>query len=305
LPALTDERASVGASPLVTPTAAFYRIDTSLRPPRVDPDSWQLAVSREGKLLRRYSYQQLLDRSVTEADITIGCVSNEVGGDLIGTARWQGVLLADLLGDSGISSAGRVTGISVDGFVASFAADAAFDGRPAMVAVGMNGRPLPVRHGFPARIVVPGLYGYTSAVKWLRAIDVSDSTDLPGFWADRGWTPTVTVHITSRIDSPSDGARATAGPMQLAGIAWAPIVGVGSVEAQIDNGPWIPARLSTAVSGTLWRQWTLAFEAMPGQHTVRVRATDGTGRQQDVTRRPVFPSGATGLHQIDITATPR
>ena len=209
LPALTDELASAGASPLVTPTATFYRIDTSLSPPRVDPDSWQLAVSRDGTLLRSYNYQQLLDRSLTEADITIGCVSNEVGGDLIGTARWQGVLLAHLLGEAGISSAGRVTGISVDGFVASFAAGAAFDGRPAMVAVGMNGRPLPVRHGFPARIVVPGLYGYTSAVKWLRAIDVSDSTDLPGFWADRGWTPTVTVHITSPVPTMAVPARLT------------------------------------------------------------------------------------------------
>lgn len=298
---LRDEFASLGAAPLLTPNASFYRIDTSLSPPRIDPDTWQLTLSRDGKPLRTYTYAQLLDRAVSEADITIGCVSNEVGGDLIGSARWQGLLLSELLADAGITSAGRVTGISVDGFVASFAAEAAFDGRPAMIALGMNGQPLPVRHGFPARIVVPGLYGYTSAVKWLRAIDVSDATDLPGFWVDRGWTPTVTVHVTSRIDSPRDGARVRAGVVPLAGIAWAPVSGVGAVDVQVDEGPWRPARLSSAVSGSLWRQWVLDWTATPGPHRIRVRAADTAGRQQDSTRRPVFPSGATGLHEISVT----
>jgi DMSO/TMAO reductase YedYZ molybdopterin-dependent catalytic subunit len=300
---LTDEFASIGASPLVTPTASFYRIDTSLSPPRVNPDSWTLTVSRDGRRLRSYSYDDLLSRATSEADITIGCVSNEVGGDLIGTARWQGVLLADLLAEAGITSAGRVSGVSVDGFVASFAAGAAFDGRPALVAVGMNGHPLPVKHGFPARLVVPGLYGYTSATKWLQTIDVSDSADLPGFWTDRGWTPTVTVHVTSRIDAPRDGQSISAGTVQLAGIAWAPVAGIGTVDIQIDSGPWMPARLSSAVSGTLWRQWALNWTASPGTHTVRVRATDTKGLSQDATRRPVYPSGATGLHQISVTAS--
>jgi DMSO/TMAO reductase YedYZ molybdopterin-dependent catalytic subunit len=298
-----DEFASAGAAPLITPTAAFYRIDTSLNPPRVDPDTWRLTVSRDGKRLRSYTYDQLRSRAVHEADITIGCVSNEIGGNLIGSARWQGVLLADLLADAGVTSAGRVTGISVDGFVASFAAGAAFDGRPAMVAIGMNGRPLPIRHGFPARIVVPGLYGYTSAVKWLSTIDVSESTSLPGFWAERGWTPTVTVHVTSRIDSPSDAADIAAGDVRLAGIAWAPVAGIATVEVQIDDGPWTPARLSAPVSGTLWRQWSMDWTATRGQHSIRVRATDMTGRHQDTKQRPVYPSGATGLHKIVVAVT--
>ncbi len=300
---LADEFAGLGASPLVTPTASFYRIDTSLSPPRVDPDSWTLTVSRDGRQLRSYGYDDLLSKSTSEADITIGCVSNEVGGDLIGTARWQGVLLADLLAEAGVTTAGRVTGISVDGFVASFAADAAFDGRPAMVAVGMNGHPLPVEHGFPARLVVPGLYGYTSATKWLQTIDVSDKTALPGFWAARGWTPTVTVHVMSRIDVPRNGQSVRAGKVQLAGVAWAPVAGVGSVDIQVGAGPWMPARLSTAVSGVLWRQWVLNWSATPGVHIIRVRATDARHNAQDTTRRPVYPSGATGLHEIRVTVT--
>ena len=299
---LTDEFARFGASPLVTPTSDFYRIDTALSPPQVDPDTWQLTLSRDGNPLATYTYEQLLSRATSQADITIGCVSNEVGGDLVGTARWQGVLLADLLREAGVTSAGRVAGVSVDGFVASFRGPLAFDGRPAMVAVGMNGAPLPIKHGFPARLVVPGLYGYTSATKWLERIDVSDSTDLPGFWADRGWTPEVTVHIMSRIDAPHDGDTITGGTAKLAGVAWAPVSGVGAVEVQVDDGAWQPARLSAAVTGTLWRQWVLDWRPSPGTHKVRVRAADATGTMQDTRRRPVYPSGSTGLHEIRVTA---
>ena len=299
---LIDEFAAFGASPLTTPLSDFYRIDTALDPPQVDPGTWTLTLSRDGKTLRSYSYDDLLARATSQADITIGCVSNEIGGDLIGSARWQGVLLADLLKDVGATGTGRVAGVSVDGFVASFHGALAFDGRPAMVAVGMNGQPLPVKHGFPARLVVPGLYGYTSATKWLQQIDVSDSADLPGFWADRGWAPNVTVHVTSRIDSPRDHATIAAGNAKLAGIAWAPVAGVGTVRVQVNDGPWRSARLSSAVAGTLWRQWVLDWQPTHGTHTVRVRATDATGRAQDTRHRPVFPSGATGLHQITITA---
>ena len=300
---MNDEFATFGASPLVTPTSALYRIDTALSPPQVDPESWLLTLSRDGKQLATYTYEQLLSRSTSQADITIGCVSNEVGGDLVGTARWQGVLLADLLREAGVSSAGRVAGISVDGFVASFRGGLAFDGRPAMVAVGMNGAPLPIKHGFPARLIVPGLYGYTSATKWLERIDVSDSTDLPGFWADRGWAPEVTVHVMSRIDAPRKNATIPAAATQLAGIAWAPVAGVGSVEVQVDAGAWQPARLSQQVTGTLWRQWVLDWKPSPGTHTVRVRAADVTGQMQDTKQRPVYPSGSTGLHQISVTVT--
>ena len=298
---LTDEFARFGASPLVTATSDFYRIDTALSPPQVDPDTWQLTLSRDGNPLATYTYEQLLSRATSQADITIGCVSNEVGGDLVGTARWQGVLLADLLAQVGVSRAGRIAGVSVDGFVASFPGEYAFDGRPAMVAVGMNGDILPVLHGFPARLVVPGLYGYTSATKWLQTIDVSESTDLPGFWADRGWTPAVTVHITSRIDSPRNHAGLTTGPVNIAGIAWAPVAGVAEVDVKVDDGPWQTARLSKAVAGTLWRQWVLEWQATPGRHRLQVRATDSLGRSQETRHRPVFPSGATGLHTVTVS----
>lgn len=305
LPPLTDTFASAGASPLITPLASFYRIDTALDLPQVDPERWRLQLTRDGQqLLHTWSYDEMLGLATTEADITIGCVSNEIGGDLIGTARWQGVSLQALLARAGVTTApGRITGVSVDGFVASFPGRYAFDGRAAMLAVGMNGQPLPVKHGFPARLIVPGLYGYTSATKWLTELDVSDSTDLPGFWADRGWTPAVGVHITSRVDSPQPGAQLVAGPARIAGIAWAPIVGVGSVEVQIDDGPWRAARLAESTTGTVWRQFVLDWSAAPGTHRVRVRAADVNGHKQDPRRRPVFPSGATGLHQVVVHVT--
>ena len=304
LPALTDEFAGAGAAPLITPIGSFYRIDTALDVPQVDPDTWQLNLSRDGQnVLHSWSYDELLGLATTEAGITIGCISNEVGGDLIGTARWQGVPLQALLRQAGVTSAGRITGVSVDGFIASFPGRYAFDGRAAMVAVGMNGQPLPVLHGFPARLVVPGLYGYSSATKWLTDLDASDSTDLPGFWADRGWTPAVAIHITSRIDSPRSNRSLAAGATQIAGVAWAPTIGVGTVEVQIDDGRWQSARLSTRTTGSLWRQFVLDWTATPGVHQLRVRATDLSGRQQDPRRRATYPSGATGLHQVTVRVT--
>ena len=305
LPALVDDFAAKGASPLVTPQQAFYRIDTALDPPTVDPDTWRLDVSKDGStLLHSFTYDELLAMSTTEADITIGCISNEVGGDLIGTARWQGVPLTDLLARVGVTSApGRITGVSVDGFVASFPGRYAYDGRAALLALGMNGRPLPVKHGFPARIVVPGLYGYSCAVKWIADLDVSQATDLPGFWVDRGWTAAVPVHITSRIDSPGQRGRVAAGRATVAGVAWAPVVGVGGVEVQVDDGPWQAAELSRAVSGSLWRQFATSWEATPGSHRLRVRATDAHGTAQTTQRRPVYPSGSSGLHEVSVSVT--
>lgn len=295
---LTDDFAASGASPLLTPLSTFYRIDTALSPPQVDPETWQLEVSRDGATVHRFGYDELLAMGQHQVDATIGCVSNEVGGDLVGTARWQGVLLTELLAAAGVARPRRLTGVSVDGWTASFRGELAYDGRPAMVAVGMNGQPLPVLHGFPARLVVPGLYGYTSATKWLQRIDVSDQPGLPGYWAERGWTDDVDVHIMSRIDSTRLGPS---GALVVAGIAWAPVVGVAKVEVQVDDGAWQPARLSSDVSGLVWRQWALEATVGAGNHTVRVRATDAQGRLQDATPRPVFPSGATGLHEVDVT----
>lgn len=291
VPPVVDELP--GASSLIT--RHLYRVDTALETPFVDPDTWRLPITRGGEQIGSLTYDQLRALATTEADITIGCVDNIVGGDLVGSARWQGVLLRDLLPES----TGRIRAVSVDGFVASFPARCAFDGRPAMIALGMNGRTLPIRHGFPARLVVPGLYGFTSAVKWLAAIDVSDREDLPGFWADRGWTPGAQVAITSRIDTPSSGDRVS-GPLRVAGMAWAPISGVGAVEVQVDDGPWQRARLSAHRNGSLWRQFALDATAGPGVHVLRVRATDRRGTVQESLTRGTFPDGATGLHQVTV-----
>lgn len=290
-----------GASPLITPLAAFYRVDTALVPPAVNPSGWALTVVGADASTRRIGYEQLLAMTQTQADITIGCINNDVGGELIGTARWQGVLLPELLGLPPGERPGVVRARSVDGFVASFPLRYALDGRPSMVAVGMNGAPLPVLHGFPARLVVPGLYGYTSAVKWLEEIAVVPS-GLDGFWADRGWTPAVPVQVTSRIDWPAAGQRLGVGPQRIAGIAWAPPDGVGKVEVRIDDGPWRPAVLGPLLARTAWRQFSADWDANPGPHRLACRAVGRDGTEQVARERQTFPSVATGIHAVTVTA---
>lgn len=297
LPALGEGLA--GAAPLLTPTASFYRVDIALEVPFVEPDDWHLQLRRDGKELASYSYDELVARARTEADVTLCCVDYEVGGDLVGTARWQGVLLADLLAPYRLPATGRLSAVSADGFRASFPLRYATDGRPAMVAIGMNGRPLPVRHGFPARLVVPGLYGFTSAVKWLVELDVSPEQELPGFWADRGWTPGAPIRIASRIDTPEDGDTSDA-PLRVAGVAWAPVAGVAKVEVAVDDGPWRAARLSPERTPNGWRQFALAVQVSPGERRVRARATDTVGQLQQAEPTDAFPDGTAGLHEVTV-----
>ncbi len=291
-----------GAVPFVTPNADFYRIDTALTVPQVSIDGWQLAITGLVGRELRLSFDDLLNRPIVEADVTIACVSNEIGGHLIGNARWLGVRLDDLLAEAGIDgSADQVVGRSVDGFTAGFPV-AALDGRNALVAVGMNGEPLPVEHGYPARLIVPGLYGYVSAVKWLSEIELTRFDDFDAYWVRRGWAAEGPIKLQSRIDAPRGLAKVPAGTVAVAGVAWAQTRGIDAVELQFDDGAWVPAELAGELNVDTWRQWSYAWQATPGRHTIRVRATErgagGAAAIQTDARSEPFPSGATGQHQI-------
>ena len=291
-----------GLSPLFTPNEDFYRIDTALTVPRIDPDAHVVRVTGLVDRPFEITYRELLQHPQVEADVTLSCVSNEVGGGLVGTARWQGVPLATLLDRAGVQpGASQVVGRAVDGWTAGFPLEVAYDGRPALVAVGMNGEPLPVAHGFPVRLVIAGLYGYVSDTKWLGEIELTTFDGFDGYWIPRGWAKEGPIKTQSRIDVPRDRARLTAGPTPIAGVAWAGTRGIARVEISIDDGPWEPARLSDELAATSWRQWLLPWDATAGQHTIRVRATDGTGETQTPERSRPAPSGATGHHTITVS----
>ena len=291
-----------GITPLVTANRDFYRIDEALIVPVVDVDSWRLSISGMVETPFELTFADLLDMPVTERFITLACVSNEVGGGLISNARWLGVPLAALLERAGVDpAADQLVGRSVDGFTAGFPIAAALDGRDAMVAIGMNGEPLPRRHGFPARLVVPGLYGYVSATKWLRAIEITTFDSFDAYWIERGWAREGPVKTHSRIDVPSYGAEVAAGIVAVAGVAWAQQRGISRVEVAVDAGDFQEARLAEPVSSDVWRQWVFEWDAPAGEHLLEVRATDAAGAVQDEQIRPVFPDGATGYHAIRVT----
>lgn len=287
-----------GLDPFVTPNADFYRIDTALTVPRIDPETWTLEISGMVDRPISLSFADLVDRPLVESDITLTCVSNEVGGKLVGNARWLGVRLDDLLAEAGIQpQADQIVGRSVDRYTCGFPVSA-LDGRDALVAIGMNGEPLPPEHGFPARLVVPGLYGYVSATKWLAEIELTRFDQFDHYWVDRGWAQKAPIKTQSRIDTPAALGRIPAGRTAIAGVAWAQTRGITRVEVQIDDGPWQDAELADELSDTTWRQWRLAWDATPGRHQITCRATDGTGAvQTDVRARPI-PDGAAGWHSI-------
>ncbi len=292
-----------GRTALVTTNAALYRIDTALGTPAVDPDSWQLTLSGLVDRPLTFNYADLLRMPQVEAWITLGCVGNDVGGDLVGTVLWQGVLLADLLRLAGVQPpATQLVGRSVDGYTGAFPVALALDGRDALVALGMNGRVLPPDHGFPARLVVPGLYGYESAVKWLGEIQLVDDSYRP-YWVRRGYAPYAEFRTQSRIDVPRTGAAVAAGPVRVAGMAWAPHRGVRTAELQVDGDAWTAATLDPDVLGPdAWRSWSVELNLPPGQHTIAVRATDGRGQVQPAELRAVLPDGATGHHTVRVSA---
>lgn len=288
-------------TPFITPTDDFYRIDTALSIPRRSLDTWELRVTGLVERDVSLSFRDLLELPQTERIITLCCVSNDVGGPYIGNARWQGVLLRDVLDRAGVlPQAEQVFSTSIDGWTCGFPVAAAFDGRDAMIALGMNGAPLPREHGFPARLVVPGLYGYVSATKWLQTIELA-TWERQGYWIPRGWSREGPVKIQSRIGTPRHSARLAAGPTRIAGVAWAQGRGIAAVEVRVDDGEWRRARLATDVSDDTWRQWIVDWDATPGEHTISVRATGNDGEVQTERRSPVAPDGATGHHTIRVS----
>ncbi len=293
-----------GVAPFVTPNGDFYRIDTALLVPQVRTEGWTLRV--HGMVDRELvlTFDELLRRDLVEADVTLACVSNEVGGDLVGNARWLGARLDELLREAGVRpGATQVVPRSADGYAAGFPTEVALDGREALVAVGMNGEPLPLQHGFPARLVVPGLYGYVSATKWLTEIELTTLDAFDSYWVDRGWAKQAPVKTASRIDTPRSGASVRAGRVPVAGVAWAQGRGIEAVEVRVDDGPWRPARLGAGVGDDTWRQWVHEWEAEPGRHQLAVRATDGRGRTQPAERVAPIPDGATGWHTISVSVS--
>lgn len=285
-------------APYVTPADDFYRIDTAFTYPRVRADRWKLTVRGMVDNPLTITYADLLALPQVERAITLTCVSNEVGGDLIGNAVWQGVLLRDVLARAKPRpGAEQVATTSVDGFTAGFPLEVATDpARDSLIAVGMNGRALPLPHGFPARLVVPGLYGYVSATKWLSAISLTTWDDFDGYWVGQGWAKRAPIKTGSRIDVPRSGAEVTAGPVVVAGVAWAQHRGISRVEVRVDDGRWTAATLGAVVGSDTWRQWRFEWDALPGDHTLRVRATDGSGATQTGVEAPPAPDGATGHH---------
>ena len=287
-----------GVSTFFTSNADFYRIDTALSVPQVPLDSWRLKLHGLVDRPVELTFDDLLQRPLVEADITLTCVSNEVGGKLIGTARWMGVRLDDLLAEAGIGpDADQIIGRSVDGYTCGFPVSA-LDGRDALVAIAMNGEPLPLEHGFPARLIVPGLYGYVSATKWLSEVELARFDQFDQYWVERGWDNMAPIKIQSRIDTPRGLSSVDPGTLAIGGVAWAQTRGIERVELQIDDGDWVEATLAGELNDVTWRQWSYAWEATSGRHSIRVRATEKNGPIQTDQRSEPFPSGATGQHQI-------
>ncbi len=290
-----------GITPLMTPNDDFFRIDTALSVPRVDLANWRLEIKGKVRTPFSISYDELLAMPQVEAPITLACVSNRVGGTLIGTAMWQGVELRTLLDRAGVEPSGeQIVGTSVDGYNAGFPTSAAFDGRSSLVAIGMNGVPLPLDNGFPARIVVEGLYGYVSSTKWLRSIELTEWDSFNGYWIQQGWAKNGPIKMSSRIDVPRSGARQPEGIVTLAGVAWAPNTGVAAVEVRID-GVWRRATLGDSLSGGVWRQWYYDWNATKGEHEIAVRCIDADGQVQtgEITPNPI--AGYTGWETRSIT----
>jgi DMSO/TMAO reductase YedYZ molybdopterin-dependent catalytic subunit len=292
-----------GITPLVSANERFYRIDTALQVPVIDADSWKLRIVGMVEREIEITFAELLALPMQESYVTLMCVSNEVGGDLVGNAKWLGYPLRELLKRAGpLPGADMVLSRSSDGFTAGTPLDVLLeDDRDSLLAVGMNGEPLPVEHGFPVRMVVPGLYGYVSATKWVVELKVTRFADDMGYWTPRGWSAEGPVKTASRIDVPRSGNPVAAGSVAVAGVAWAQHRGIRGVEVRVDSGDWMPATLADAISTDTWVQWVFDWEATSGNHTIAVRATDAEGDTQREERRPPAPDGSEGWHTITVT----
>ncbi|MGV8978072.1 MAG: molybdopterin-dependent oxidoreductase [Cellulomonas sp.] len=286
--------------PWVTPATDFYRIDTALAIPNIDPDTWALRVHGMVEHEVVLTFAELLAADLVEAWVTLACVSNEVGGNLVGNAKWLGLPVRELLARAvPLPDADMVLSRSADGFTASTPIEVLTDARDALLAVGMNDAPLPVEHGFPVRMVVPGLYGYVSATKWVVDLEVTRFADAASYWTERGWSDHGPVKTESRIEAPRSGPSLKAGRVVVAGTAWAQHRGIVGVEVRVDDGPWQPATLAADGGIDSWRQWAFAWEAPPGDHTLQCRAIDPDGPQTDAVA-DVVPNGATGLHTVPV-----
>jgi DMSO/TMAO reductase YedYZ molybdopterin-dependent catalytic subunit len=293
-----------GVTPFVVPNDDFYRIDTALVVPQLDTATWSLRVYGEVEQEVTLDWKTLLQQTLEEHMVTLTCVSNEVGGDLVGNATWIGWPVRNLLAMAKPKAgADMVLSKSSDGFTAGTPIEALTDDRNALIAVAMNGQPLPFEHGFPARLVVPGLYGYVSATKWVTELKVTRFSADEGYWTPRGWSARGPIKTASRIDVPRSGASVSAGTVAIAGVAWAQHRGIAKVEVQVDSGPWQEATLAAEPTVDAWRQWVLPWAATTGRHQVRVRATDAQGQTQPQQEAPPAPDGATGWHTVPVTVT--
>jgi DMSO/TMAO reductase YedYZ molybdopterin-dependent catalytic subunit len=293
-----------GLTPFFTTNNSFYRVDTDLVLPQVSPSTWTLTI--DGMVTRELelSYAELLKMPMTETDITLVCVSNQVGGTYNGNARWLGVPVSALLKKAGVKAgADQILSSATDGMTISTPLATVMDGRPALIAVGMNGQPLPIAHGFPARMIVPGLYGYVSATKWLTKLTVTTFAAQQAYWTQRGYSAQAPIKTESRIDVPRPLSQVKAGRIAVAGVAWAPATGIAKVEVNVDNGPWQTATLAAADNIDTWRQWVWAWDGRPGLHTLQVRATDKSGATQTSTRAYPVPNGASGWDSVVVTVT--
>ncbi|WP_374778515.1 molybdopterin-dependent oxidoreductase [Streptomyces sp. NBC_01310] len=297
-----------GISEFTTPNRDFYRVDTALVVPKVDAVTWRLRIHGKGVTRpRTYTLEELLARPLIERDITLTCVSNEVGGPYIGNARWLGVPLADLLAECGVEppskggKADQLVARSVDGMTLGSPVEDVMDGRDAILAVGMNGEPLPFDNGFPVRMLVPGLYGYVSACKWIEDIELTTFDAYDPYWVKRQWARRAPIKTQARIDTPKPFARPVAGTVMVAGVAWAQRRGITRVEVRIDEGLWQDADLAVQDTVDTWRQWSYRWQAAPGGHTLTVRATDGTGQTQTEERTRTIPDGASGWHSVFVS----
>ena len=291
-----------GLSSFITPNGSFYRVDTALLLPQVDPATWQLRIHGMVQREVTITFAQLLRRPLIEDYVTLTCVSDPVGGPYVGNAKWLGARLADLIRLARPrAGASQLLCTSVDGFTSGTPLQVVLDGRDALLTVAMNGTALPVEHGFPARMVIPGLYGYVSATKWVTDIEVTTFADATAYWAERGWSQQAPIKTESRIDVPAIGSTLRPGPTQVAGVAWAQHKGVAAVEVRVDRGPWHEARLAAVPDIDTWRQWVWEWQATPGNHVIEARATDKTGYTQTAVQAQPVPNGASGYPSAAVT----
>jgi DMSO/TMAO reductase YedYZ molybdopterin-dependent catalytic subunit len=307
LPPLADglEVTYDGISPFVTPRSSFYRVDTNLSVPVVDVDSWSLTIDGDVERKLELTFDELTAMDVVERDITLTCVSNEVGGNLVGAARWLGVPLRDVLDRAGIQDtrADQILSTAVDGFTISTPLKVALDGRDSLVAFGMNGKPLPREHGFPVRMVTPGLYGFVGCTKWLSRLTLTTYDAREAYWTKRKWATDAPIKLSSRVDTPQPLSTIDPGETVIGGVAWAQPDGVAKVEVRIDGGDWQTAKLGPNAGVDYWRQWYLPWKAPSGSHMIAVRATNRRGETQTARRATPFPAGSSGIQEVVVNVS--